>query len=178
MIKRLVAIYTCILSLCFASDALAEEPEPVGALFSEQWTTNGSLTDLGNALTRNQELGAHPEVDALKLRNCLLPVQESFHKSLMIVFGPAISGSVGQPEGYESEFRGAYDEWRSTVDDFVEYIRTLPVAINIKVTEDKVQYLNIPTLPALYAHVPFQTLVLILEGEEAEKIPRFREEIV
>jgi hypothetical protein len=174
--RCLLIISLSLVSLSFTA-GFAEETPDVNILFFEEWMTHWPMKALGDVLSSNQELAAHPKVNGEAVRNCYKPVQAAFEKSMRAYFGQANNEPVTDQE-HVAKFMEAHTEWRQTVRDFMAFAQGLPITLNIAVSDKKASYAGKAPAPVLYANVPFQTLVMTIAGKHPEAAPRYREESV
>jgi hypothetical protein len=159
-----------------AMPAVADQE--VDILFYEEWMTHWPLKGLGEALARDEILAANPKVNGQALRDCFLPVQTAFEKTMSGYFGEGNNESVDSSQERKTRFIEAYEEWQKAFREFVAYVQQLPIAINLTVDNGKAAYADAPALIPLFGEVPFQTLIVTVTGKDPKEKPRFREETV
>lgn len=172
---RLICVLGLILVPCTSfGHGLENDPN---IAFYEEWMTYWSMKGLGDALMWNEELAEHPDVDGEALRGAYKPVMDTFTKSMQAYFGP--QNNAGVTSETRGVFFDAHHQWQEATEAFIDYAQSLPIGMGIDVRGGRAEYLKQSKIPALYAGVPYQTLVVVLRGEEVpDQVARYREETV
>lgn len=165
-------------SMVIAAVFSAPQIDTAESLVVEVVTTHMSVIRLANELTRNHELAELPGVNGAALRASFQPELDAYQQCIVTYFAHVNPVDLQHPEENTAKMRVPYNQWREAMKSFVDYLKTLPVTIGINFGKRGVSYFRKPLLPPMYGRVPFQTLFLVLEFEDVEGEPVFREETV